>query len=171
MNQEIDLTQVAAAHSGSIDAQALEGRRPGGAGAREPLARGAGATSAAGRHDRGGAGRPLTRPGGAATLRQVNAAGLPPRVDVPKRRCAAVPQSLRRPAAAPRSSSLAAPRGHHFPPAQQHRGGCKQRGRGGRKRRWAEQWPGPCIMGGTTTGALASGGGGMRRARGEVKGR
>ena len=86
-----------------------------GAGAREPPARGAGATSAAGRHDRGGAGRPLTRPGGAATLRQVNAAGLPPRVDVPKRRCAAVPQSLRRPAAAPRSSSLAAPRGHHFP--------------------------------------------------------
>ena len=29
MNQEIDLTQVAAAHSGSIDAQALGGRRPG----------------------------------------------------------------------------------------------------------------------------------------------
>ena len=29
MNQEIDLTQVAAAHSGSIDAQALGVRRPG----------------------------------------------------------------------------------------------------------------------------------------------
>ena len=68
------------------------------AGARGPPARGAGATAAAGRHDRGGAGRPLTRPGGAATLRQVNVVGLPPRVDAPKRRRAAIPQSLRRPA-------------------------------------------------------------------------
>ena len=38
-------------------------------GARGPLARGAGATAATGQHDRGGAGRPQMRSGGAATLR------------------------------------------------------------------------------------------------------
>ena len=57
-------------------------------GARGPPTRGAGATAAAGRHDWGGA----------ATLRQVNVVGIPPQVDAPKRRRAAIPQSLRRPA-------------------------------------------------------------------------